>query len=186
MASGDGKQAVYLAEVPSDMGSVLMGLIGLGGVSPELDEIKRRVAEDAEQSRIAAADMPATTKVALVESRVGQGQFRSSVLAVEAQCRFTGVSNPALLTASHIKPWVDSDNVERLDKFNGLMLTPTFDRLFDRGFITLTDTGDVLSGSDLDSRDMHAIGLHLPLNVGPLHPAQCQYLEYHRTRVFRA
>ena len=98
--------------------------------------------------------------------------------------RFTGVSN--LLTASHIKPWVDCDNVERLDKYNGLMLTPTVDRLFDRGLITITDTGDVLSSFELADSDTHALGLHLPPNVAPLHGEQCKYLGYHRTLVFRA
>lgn len=188
MPNGDGKQAVYLAEVPGDMAAALMSLIGQANSAPQsrnLDDLQRRVAEDAERARITAADMPATTKVALVESRIGQGQFRSSVLGVEPRCRFTGVSNPALLTASHRKPWVDCDNAERLDGYNGLMLTPTFDRLFDRGFISLTDTGEVLAASDLEDRDMHALGLHLPLNVGPLHREQCLYLEYHRTFVFR-
>ncbi len=58
------------------------------------------------------------------------------VQALEQRCRITGVDRPEHLRASHSKPWRDSDNAERLDGENGLLLTPSIDHLFDRGFIS--------------------------------------------------
>lgn len=75
-----------------------------------------------------------TDKVELIKARRGQGIFRRRVLATEPYCRLTGVSDPRFLRASHIKPWVVSDNNERLDGNNGLMLSPHVDHLFDGGY----------------------------------------------------
>ena len=58
-------------------------------------------------------------------------------MQIEKRCRLTQVENPAHLRASHCKPWRDSNNDERLHGENGLLLTPSIDHLFDRGFISL-------------------------------------------------
>ena len=77
--------------------------------------------------------IPETVRQQLAQARVGQGLFRSNVLHIEKVCRVTGVSDPNFLIASHIKPWKVSDNAERLDGSNGLMLAPHIDRLFEKG-----------------------------------------------------
>jgi hypothetical protein len=79
----------------------------------------------------------ASTTQALVNQRVGQGFFRRAVLAnFEDTCCITGLADPRLLTASHIKPW-GQDSENRHNPANGLLLSATLDRAFDRGLITV-------------------------------------------------
>jgi HNH endonuclease len=68
-----------------------------------------------------------------------EGLFKERVRRFEDACRITKVSNQTHLIASHCKPWRDSDDEERLDGENGLLLTPSMDHLFDRGFISFEE-----------------------------------------------
>src|SRR6202021_3301435 len=77
----------------------------------------------------------------LVVPRRGQGLFKKRVMLLERACRVTGVDQLQHLRASHCKPWRDSSNEERLNGENGLLLTPSIDHLFDRGFISFEDRG---------------------------------------------
>ncbi|OTG82177.1 HNH endonuclease [Acinetobacter sp. ANC 4648] len=89
--------------------------------------------DNIQQSRI----LDETEKTQLVLSRIGQGQFRKDLLKnFKETCLLTGIKHVSLLVASHIKPWKDCDNKERLDAKNGLLLSSLMDRLFDRYFIT--------------------------------------------------
>ena len=86
-----------------------------------------------------------TERTAIVKSRVGLGLFRKKLLEkYNSTCIITGVSVKRLLIASHIKPWAVSDNEERLSDENGLLLSPTYDKLFDYGLITFTNLGRLL------------------------------------------
>ena len=71
--------------------------------------------------------------------REGQQKYREKLLEQCPYCPFTMVADDRLLIASHIKPWAVADEKERVDPCNGYMLTPTYDRLFDQGFITFTE-----------------------------------------------
>jgi hypothetical protein len=96
------------------------------------------------------AELPRATEAErLVIVRVGQGVFRAGLLEYwQGRCAVTGLEVPELLRASHIKPWAKCDtDAERLDVFNGLLLAPQFDALFDAGFITVSDGGDVMVAS---------------------------------------
>ncbi len=85
-----------------------------------------------------------TIKEAITKIRIGQSQFRKNLIDSERNsCVFTNISDPKLLIASHIKAWKDSTNGERRNINNGLLLTPTFDKLFDRHLITFNDNGSV-------------------------------------------
>jgi len=89
-------------------------------------------------------EIDATEKDALIKARRGQGRFRENLGSIEKYCRITGVGDQRLLVASHIKPWRScANNHERLDGNNGLLLTPTMDRLFDRRYMTFEDNGEV-------------------------------------------
>lgn len=79
-----------------------------------------------------------TFREQIVKSRRGQGVFRANVLLRESACRVTGVDDPRHLTASHIKPWRDGTDAERLDGANGLLLSPHVDHLFDKGYISFS------------------------------------------------
>jgi putative restriction endonuclease len=92
-----------------------------------------------------------TERLALIRARNGQGLFKERVSAIESACRITGVSNPVHLVASHCKPWRDATNEERLNGENGLLLTPSIDHLFDRGFIGFENNGElIISPADGD------------------------------------
>jgi putative restriction endonuclease len=95
---------------------------------------------------IISARVDATTKEILVNARLGQGAFRAHVLAYWGmQCCVTGTRTLDAVRASHIKPWRDSNNEERLDSNNGLPLVATLDALFDAGLITFSPDGKLLT-----------------------------------------
>lgn len=148
----------------------------------ELDELEQA---DEQQRQIEQdAGLSATEKKTLINARIGQGQFRKSVSRNEQRCRLTGVSDLEFLIASHIKPWKDCDNRERLDGDNGLMLAPHVDRLFDRGWISFKDNGDILvaDGAEAVISDW---GLSDITEVGEFNEKQQVFLRYHRAYVFR-
>lgn len=127
----------------------------------------------------------ATTKEQTFSARRGQGLFRSRVIAMENRCRLTGIDDEVHLRASHIKPWSDSSDRERLDGSNGLLLAPHVDHLFDQGWITFSDSGDLMVTRQLDQRVLEAWGLQQKKNVGNFSPEQRVYLAYHRTEIFK-
>jgi putative restriction endonuclease len=145
------------------------------------DELLRRFQEEvAGMSRQTEAER-------LVVQRVGQGVFRQGLLDYwEERCAVTGLAVPALLCASHIKPWADCQHdAERLDVYNGLLLAPHLDRLFDLGFITVADDGAVVVGDAVDGNARRLLGLESSLRVERLHAGHRSYLPWHRERVFR-
>ena len=127
-----------------------------------------------------------TEKEALIVARRGQGLFRSRVQAFETRCRITGVDRPEHLRASHCKPWRDATNEERLDGENGLLLTPSIDHLFDRGFISFRDDGRLLLSpvAHLPSLDRMGVPTATPYGAGAFSRGQLAFLEFHRDRVF--
>jgi len=134
------------------------------------------------------AAMPRTTEAErLVVQRVGQDVFRDGLLEYwEGRCPVTGLAVPALLRASHIKPWADCEtDAERLDVFNGLLLAPQLDAAFDRGFITVADDGAIVVSAALAEGDRRAIGVGAPRVVKGLAEGHRGYLGWHRDRVFK-
>jgi len=84
----------------------------------------------------------------------------------EGRCAITGLDIPTLLCASHIKPWAECrTDAERLDIFNGLLLAPHFDALFDKGFITVTDAGEIDISPRLSREHRKCLGLDLSLEL---------------------
>jgi hypothetical protein len=94
-----------------------------------------------------------TTRQQLIEARIGQGQFRIDVLAQwDERCAMTGCDLKSVVRASHIVPWREASNDERLDPENGLPLVATLDALFDAGLISFNDDGTVLFKESLSDR----------------------------------
>jgi len=204
--SGAGHQKAYLAAVPSAVFDAVLAqaaydkaaLARGGGNSLGFQIVSEMLDDVVERSVLADLQLDATVRESVVLARRGQGKFRANVAAVERSCRLTGVTNPALLIASHIKPWRLCDSAqERLDGMNGLMLTPDADLLFDRGFIGFGDEGDILVSDRVDRVDLTRLGLgHLaPGTFGVAEAAatwtpaefansQRSYLAYHRAEVF--
>ncbi|CAK2057529.1 putative restriction endonuclease [Vibrio crassostreae] len=123
-----------------------------------------------------------TEKTILVNTRVGQGHFRSKLIQMWGGCAVTGYRNTQLLLASHIKPWRDSSNEERLDRFNGLLLLANLDKAFDLGFISFDDHGKVLISSYLESPDVIGLKEDMAFSIMPDHRP---YPRYHRGELFK-
>jgi len=122
-----------------------------------------------------------TDKLTYVKSRIGQGEFRKQLISYWKGCAVTGYKTPSLLIASHIKPWRDSDNRERLDRFNGLLLTPNIDRAFDNGFLSFNEKGNILISNIFENPKV--LGIHGEMSIN-LHSEHYRYMEYHRDVVF--
>ena len=127
-----------------------------------------------------------TEKEALVLARRGQGLFRRRVQEIETRCRVTLVDRPEHLRASHCKPWRDATNVERLDGENGLLLTPSIDHLFDRGFISFREDGLLLVSPVAHEPSLARMGVPVDreFDAGAFSAGQLRFLEFHRDEVF--
>lgn len=198
--NGDGNQSVYLTGVPTELMQVLAGLIGHEaqqlistdkvaerdiwepGSATGLQEWEEHITRTIEND----SSISETEKMTLVLSRRGQGRFKDNVRKIEHECRITKVDRVEHLVASHCKPWRDSDNDERLDGENGLLLTPTIDHLFDRGFISFEDNGDLIVSPVADKPSLFKMGVVVDrkVNVGSFSEGQRNYLDYHRGEVF--
>ncbi|QDZ30382.1 HNH endonuclease [Noviherbaspirillum sp. UKPF54] len=97
--------------------------------------------EDLEQLELDVPDV--TERDVLAKARIGQGRFRADLVAYWRKgetCALTGLGVPEMLIASHIKPWRESSNAERLDPMNGLLLVAHADRLFDRYLMSFQES----------------------------------------------
>ena len=199
---GNGKQAVYLTMVRPSLASLLFALIG--AAAAQVSDTARQVSaaervtpaleKDLEEweGRVEVAiaqdtKITDTDRQALILARRGQGQFRIKVRQVERACRITKVDRLEHLVASHVQPWRDSTHEQRLDGENGLLLTPTVDHLFDKGFISFEDGGRLIVSPVADRASLERMGVSCSgaVNVGGFSEGQRRYLEFHRENVLR-
>jgi hypothetical protein len=183
-ANGNGNQ-VYLTAISSELGSVLLGLLG----SPELiisaNSLDDLAFDETEQLIIQDAMLEETMKASLVLARRGQGKFRERVEFFEGSCRVTGVTSSKLLIASHIKPWATSTNEERLNGHNGLFLSPHVDKLFDSGLMSFENSGEMLFSDALDRDVLERWSIDATKRVKKFGQDQAYFLEHHRETVFQ-
>lgn len=201
LADGRGSQSVYLAEIPIRLFDALQELIGFEAkhtLSVAESWIGGELADDSAMRDVSAwedhvrdsivhdSSLRETERQAVIQARRGQGLFRQRVSVVERRCRITGVSNPEHLRASHCKPWRDCSNDERLDGENGLLLTPSIDHLFDRGFIGFEPSGTLLVSPVAHASSLERMGVNVRerINVGNFAEGQRGYLEWHQEYVF--
>ncbi len=132
---------------------------------------------------------PKTTKkdTELRNARIGQGRYRERLLDECPFCPITKINDERLLIASHIKPWAIANDKERIDSKNGFMLSPLYDKLFDRGFITFTDDRKVIISNWLSPENQKRIGIKNNdfIQMLPMDEKRKEYLEYHRKYVFK-
>ena len=128
----------------------------------------------------------ATEAERLVIQRVGQDVFREALLAYwGGRCAATGVAEPLLLRASHIKPWAKCEtDAERLDVYNGLLLAAHLDAAFDGGLISFSDEGAILFSSQFTREDRDALGMHDHLGLCRVGARHLPNLAWHRTFLF--
>lgn len=192
--NGNGNQAAYLAEVDAAVFEVVLDSIGLRlqdfvamQSTITQSDFARRLDDLVEDSIVHDEGIDTTTRQQLTKARRGQGLFRKRVFEVEPVCRITGIDKPNLLIASHVKPWrACGTAAERLDGFNGLMLAPHADFLFDRGLIGFEDNGHAIFSSKLSMSDAHKLGLNQSANSAPqpIHAKSRAYFDHHRRNVF--
>lgn len=98
-----------------------------------------------------------TERETIILARIGQGKFRQKIIDKYQKCIITGISDQRLLFASHIKPWRSADNSERISSENGLLLSPLYDKLFDKGLITFRENGTIIVSGSLSREDVNLI-----------------------------
>jgi hypothetical protein len=131
------------------------------------------------------ATVDATTREQLIAARLGQGIFRERLIVHWGACAVTGCDVLQALRASHIKPWKDCSNSERLDPGNGLLLLGTLDCLFDGGLITFDSKGSIRPSPLLTKAQRRALGLRHGMRLQKrLDETQEAFMKWHRQRVF--
>jgi putative restriction endonuclease len=187
-ASGYPNPSIYLAALPRKLAATVRKLIGVE-VDKLVEDIIRRAGgqfpdEVAEEALLERADLDPAAKLQLLKARRGQGIYRTTLESVETACRLTGLLDRRHLRAIHIKPWRSCSDAEKLDKYNGLFLSPHLEHLFCRGYISFSDSGELLVSRYLNPAVLDKWGLQLPRYVDAFRPEQCRYLDYHRQEVF--
>lgn len=124
-----------------------------------------------------------TERKGLVTSRVGQGAYRKRIVhRWEYKCAVTSFDKLNLLIASHIVPWADASDNERLDVHNGILLSPTYDALFDRHLISFENTGKIILSDTIEAQAFQKISVSGKEIIKDLSHYNLGYLEKHRSR----
>jgi len=127
-------------------------------------------------------NIPNTTeRKGLVTSRVGQGAYRKRIIhRWEYKCAVTGFDKLDVLIASHILPWASANDNERLDVHNGILLSPTYDALFDRHLISFENSGKIILSDSIEAQAYNKIGVTGQEKINNLSSYNFEYLEKHR------
>lgn len=124
-----------------------------------------------------------TEREGLVTSRVGQGAYRKGIIhRWNYQCAVTQFNDPRILIASHIVPWKDSTDDQRLDVDNGILLSPTYDALFDRHLISFDNSGKIILSDQISLEDYKKIGVDGKEKLSDISEGNKIYLEKHQIR----
>lgn len=185
--NGNGNQGCYLAAISDALGHLLLALLQADGIrsldatagadretsisADALDDIHRVEAD---------TSLAVTQRLQLAKARIGQGLFRKRVIVLDGACRVTGVSDTRVLIASHIKPWREASNAERLDGDNGILLSPHVDALFDEELISFEDDGKMLVHPSLPSDVLYRWSIDPSQRVEPFRDRQRPFLARHR------
>lgn len=122
-----------------------------------------------------------TERTGLVTSRVGQGAYRKGIMhRWENRCAVTGYDYNKVLIASHIVPWRDATDKERMDVNNGILLSPTYDALFDKHLISFGDEGEILLSNQLKLTSHSRLGISGDEKIVGLRGQNLEYLKRHR------
>lgn len=185
--NGNGNQVVYLAGISDELGNKLLSLINTAneGIFDQLEDIDLVIDEKELVLQLLNKEITVTQREVLHQARIGQGLFRQNVERIESGCRVTGVNDKRLLIASHIKPWKFSTNDERLDGHNGLLLSPHIDKLFDKGWISFSESGVLLVSTQDILPTLKLWHIDPQQVVGDFTERQKRYLEHHQKQIFK-
>lgn len=186
-ANGNGNQGCYLAGISDALGHLLMAMLGADEIRDfdarvpyvEAPAADANVLDDIHQIEIDGT-IPETQRVQLAKARVGQGLFRKRVMLLDSACRVTGVTDTRLLIASHIKPWRDASNAERVSGYNGMLLSPHVDALFDQQFVAFEDDGRMHVHPSLPQDVLERWSIDPNKRVESFRREQSEFLAHHR------
>ncbi|HEX7325257.1 MAG TPA: HNH endonuclease [Rhodanobacteraceae bacterium] len=184
---GNGNQGCYLAQISDALGHVLLALLHVDtpalAEDPAPYDLRKETdagALDDIHSVESDTSIPETERVQLAKARVGQGLFRKRVILLDHACRVTGVTDTRVLIASHIKPWRSASNPERISGFNGILLSPHVDALFDEQLITFENDGRIRVHASLPREVLDRWSIDPGKSTGPFRKEQEPFLAYHR------
>ena len=166
-----GLLVAWCAEIPNFQAASALSL------KSDIDELEKCLSSKTDPEK-------RTEIETLIKARLGQGSFRQNVLEQYPSCPLTGLDIQPLLIASHIKPWSVCNNNERLDPFNGLMLAPNIDALFDKGLITFDTDGTIKIHPTINPENQKRLGIFPDMQL-KIEPESEKYFEYHRNHVFQ-
>ena len=165
---------------------IIQDTLGRSLPKPDLDSNLDQEIEVSNEDESDQQNDTDTEKDAISKSRIGQGKFRTRLKIIwKNKCAVTSCSSVAVLRASHIKPWRNSDNFERLDQYNGLLLTPNLDVTFDIGLITFDKDGSILISSKLSEDQKAVLGIEETMRLRSIKEEHHKYLDFHRNNVFK-
>lgn len=129
-----------------------------------------------------------TDTISVIKARRKQGVFRKNLEEYwDNKCSVTQAPDSScgtILIASHIKPWMVSNNRERLDVNNGFLLLPNLDKTFGKGYISFADDGTILVSAKLSCSAELGIVEDMSINQEKLNDSHKQYLDFHRSNIF--
>jgi hypothetical protein len=164
-----------------------------GALWPELDtawtlwgEPMGFAEEPVDYAVISVAGMNSIDRAITAKSRgIGQRLFRGNLLRLwQGACAVTSVQETRVLRSSHIKPWAASSVQEKVDHFNGLLLVPNLDALFNEGLISFRNDGQMLISQDWRPDDQRRMHVTHDLRLRVVRSESWRYLEYHRDVLF--
>jgi len=185
--NGHGNQGCYLAGISDALGHLLLTMMDddhiadgeLARTANAADNTNADVLEDIHHVE-ADDSLTMTQRLQLAKARVGQGLFRKRVIVLDGACRVTGVTDTRVLVASHIKPWREADNADRLNGNNGILLSPHVDALFDEELISFEDNGRILVHPSLSPDVLYRWSIDPANRVEPFRDEQRPFLARHR------
>ena len=154
---------------PSKIGKTTKSKISKSGVVSEKRKISYKKPNETERK-------------GLVVSRVGQGYYRQQIIEKwNGSCPITKSNLKSILISSHIVPWSESNDEERLDVENGILLSPNIDSLFDKHLISFEDDGSILISEKVDLSNRDSLGINEEIKI-LITEGMKKYLKRHRER----
>ncbi|MBB6499870.1 HNH endonuclease [Pedobacter cryoconitis] len=170
-SDGDRANQGYLFEVPDVIGDILIGIFNIPQVTSAAHPERQKAIKE-------------TTKRAIIKARIGQGDFRKSLIKRwSSKCAITDFPRVDLLIASHILPWAISTNEERLDPDNGLLLSPNYNALFDKFLISFSESGEILKSNRISWDDLTKLKIDLTSKIQNLTEGNKKYLRFHQQKM---
>ena len=163
----------------------VFNVVSIAATFSDLESLQ--AAEDpTDYAVVSEAGMSSIDREVTAKSRgIAQRVFRGNLLRLwQGSCAVTSVQEPRVLRSSHIKPWADSSVHEKVDHFNGLLLVPNLDALFNEGLVSFRDDGQIMVSTDWRKDDQRRMHVAPDLRLRTVHPESSRYLAFHRDVIF--